>query len=153
MKVGNYALKIMLQDLKIRFPKEEAAAIALHLVNAEKQAKELKKESQNDDIIKNIIKIIENEYEIEIDANSFNYSRFVSHMNYLIKRTKNNKMIRSENSAMFQNLMEEHTKTYRTVEKISGYFEHQTNFRLTDEEKLYLMLYINRLCSREECNQ
>lgn len=153
MKVGNYALKIMQQDLKIRFPKEEAAAIALHLVNAEKQAKDLKKESQNDDIIKNIIKIIENEYEIEIDANSFNYSRFVSHMNYLIKRTKNNKMIRSENSAMFQNLMEEHTKTYRTVEKISGYFEHQTNFRLTDEEKLYLMLYINRLCSREECNQ
>ena len=100
-----------------------------------------------------IIKIIENDYGIEIDANSFNYSRFVSHMNYLIKRTKNNKMIRSENSAMFQKLMEEHTRTYRTVEKISGYFEHQTNFRLTDEEKLYLMLYINRLCSREECNQ
>ena len=35
------------------------------------------------------------------------------------------------------------------VEKISKYLNDEYSINLNDEEKLYLMLHINRLCSRE----
>lgn len=149
MKVGMYALRIMHQHLKIHFPREEAAAIALHLANAVQNAG---KETQNEEIIQGIVKIVENEYGIKINTDSYNYSRFVSHMNYLIKRTKNNNMFCSENSSLLKEVIEEYPETYRTAEKIYEYFTKKMNCQLTDEEKLYLMLYINRLCFREEGN-
>ena len=46
------------------------------------------KKKRNEDMIQDIIKIIEQYLKINIDKNGFNYSRFVSHMNYLFKRGK-----------------------------------------------------------------
>jgi beta-glucoside operon transcriptional antiterminator len=35
------------------------------------------------------------------------------------------------------------------VDKISDYFESVTSTELNEEEKLYLILHINRVCSKE----
>lgn len=152
MRIGEYGLKLIHKELNIYLPKEEAAYIALHIINAEEQDRN-KKVNQDDEIIDKITAIIEKEYDIKINKDNFNYSRFVSHMHYLLKRGKTKHLIYSDNNTIYDKLKNDYQKTYDCVKKVSEYLNGILKIELTDEEKLYLMLHINRLCTREDCNQ
>ncbi len=147
--VGQFALKLIRERLNVFLPREEATYIALHLINYEEKQKNLN--SNEDAVIDNVIKIIEKEYDIAISKDDFNYSRFVSHMNYLFKRGKHQELMKTDNSRIYQDLVRDYPKTHEVSLKVSEYLEKVMNFTLTDEEKLYLMLHINRLCTREDC--
>lgn len=148
--IGVYALKLIREELQVFLPEEEATYIALHIINAEEM--ENNKSISNDAIISNITVLIEDEYDIKINKDSFNYSRFSSHMNYLLKRSKANQSIQSKNDKIFEYIKNEFPKSFVCANKISKYLEKEINVQLNDEEKLYLMLHINRLCSHEACN-
>ena len=152
MNIGEYGLKLIHKELNIYLPKEEAAYIALHIINAEEQDRN-KKVNQDEEIIDKITDIIEREYDIKINKDNFNYSRFVSHMHYLLKRGKTKHLIYSDNNTIYDKLKNDYQKTYDCVKKVSEYLHRILKIELTDEEKLYLMLHINRLCTREDCNQ
>ena len=152
MEVGKYALQLIKKKYHIHLPQEEATYIALHLINAKEQM-DIEKENIDEKIIQQIINIIENEYCITINKNHFNYSRFVSHMYYLLKRSKQKHLLSSDNHILYDKTKEEFPKTYNCTKQITQYLLNQFKIDLTDEEKLYLMLHINRLCTREECYQ
>ncbi len=147
--VARYGLEIIKEKLGILLSKEEAAFIALHLINAEEQM--LTNDGmRNKDCIDNIVNTIENEYQTKINRDDFNYSRFVSHMNYLLKRGKTNHLVYSNNSMIYEQIKREYPKTYICTEFIKDYLVKNNNLILTEEEMLYLMLHINRLCTRED---
>lgn len=152
MEIGQYGLKLIKDELKVYMPKEEAAYIALHIINAEGQTMN-KIEVENDEVIRKITKIVEAEYQITINTDSFDYSRFVTHMHYLIKRGRKNELVRSENTQLYQQIVQGHPKTAQCSEKVSKYLSETLKIHLNDEEKLYLILHINRLCTREDCYQ
>ena len=151
MKAGEYALELIQKRLKIRLPREEAAGVALHLINAEMQDKQ--KTDLKNAVIEEITTIIEAEYGIRINRENFNYSRFVSHLQYLLKRGKTGELVQSANRKLFDQIKEEHPSAFVCGQKISGCLKKHIQMELTDEEILYLMLHINRLCTREDCNQ
>ena len=152
LEVGKYALQLIKKKYHIHLPQEEATYIALHLINAKEQM-DIEKENIDEKIIQQIINIIENEYCITINKNHFNYSRFISHMYYLLKRSKQKHLLSSDNHILYDKTKEEFPKTYNCTKQITQYLLNQFKIDLTDEEELYLMLHINRLCTREECYQ
>lgn len=149
-KVGLHALKLIEQQMDIVLPANEASLIALHLINA-KEYNNSKIELSDEKIINEVTKIIEREYQIVINKDQFNYSRFVSHMHYLLKKKQNKQLIYSENSKIYEELKIEFPKVYHCAQIISEYLVDKINLKLNDDEKLYLMLHINRLCTRKEC--
>lgn len=151
MQAGLYGLKL-LRDKRIYLPKDEISFIAMHIVNA--RLVENKDDIVQDDIvIRKITKIIEKEFNIQIDKKNFSYSRFVSHMYYLIRRGKSQHLIHTENNKIYENVKKDYPETYACTEKVSYFLKWNSDIKLTDEEKLYLMLHINRLCTREDCYQ
>lgn len=148
-KIGKESLKLIKKRLGVWLPKDEAAYIAMHIINAEEQARNI--ENIDNRMVEDIVKIVESEYEIKINTDSVNYSRFVSHLHYLLKRGRDKELIKSENAALFKITKESYPKVYECAVKISEYLKKELRFELSDEEVLYLMLHINRLCSREEC--
>ncbi len=150
MDIGNYGVKLIRSELKVYFPRDEGAYIALHIVNSEQQ-KQNKISENSEKIIEKITKIVEEKYNIEIDKHNFNYSRFVTHIHYLLKRGKDNELLKTENREMYKTLVKEYPKTYETSEEIRKYLKNEIGLDLNDEEMLYLMLHINRLCTREDC--
>lgn len=148
-KIGKESLKLIKKRLGVWLPKDESAYIALHIINAEEQARNI--ENIDNRMVEDIVKIVESEYEIKINTDSVNYSRFVSHLHYLLKRGRDKELIKSENAALFKMTKEAYPKVYECAVKISEYLNKELRFELSDEEVLYLMLHINRLCSREEC--
>ncbi|GEL15142.1 PRD domain-containing protein [Pediococcus cellicola] len=148
-QLGLKALKIVNQNLEIRLPSEEATNLALHFINAKAMtAKEIKNE-ENDDLISDITDIVSGHFEIYIDKHSFNYSRFVTHLQYLLKRQDQGVFIKSSNKELYENLVKKFPKTNECVEKIAQFLQDRVGFELEKEEKLYLILHVNRLCSRE----
>lgn len=125
----------------------------MHFVNAACVSSISSQITCSDEIIKEITEIIGAKFQIHIDKNSFNYSRFTSHVLYLLKRQENHNTISSENRKMFAYVKEQYPSTYEVVLNIKDYLIAEMNWTLYDEELLYLILHINRLCTREDCHQ
>ena len=151
-KVGVYALKLIREKLHVYLPREEAGYIALHIINVEDQPGG-NDEKQDDVILSSVIKIIEDTFEINIEKQGVNYSRFVSHLHYLLKRGKTKHLIKTNNSKLYESVTNEFPKTTECAHFVAQFIDSQLNVKLTDEEILYLILHINRLFTREDCNQ
>lgn len=150
-EMGVEAVKMINRELKIRLPKEEAGNIALHLVNAGAVAGNEKSQGYVDSVIYDIREIISKEFNIYIDKDTFNFSRFVSHIQYMLKREEKGAPVSSENYKLFVSVRDEYPKTYQCVLKIKEYLNNELACNLNEEELLYLILHINRLCVREDC--
>lgn len=151
MNIGYSAIRIIQKELGINFSRSEAANIAMHLINSEESYGESKR-NDNCDVIEEITKIVEKDFDIKVDRKNFNYSRFVSHLEYLLKRKNAGDQISTENKALFNKVGNDFPQSLECVKHIRQYFAEKLNLFPNDEELLYLMLHINRLCSREDCN-
>lgn len=148
MEVGKFGVRLINKNMNLNLPNTEAAYIALHLINAEEDQK--KTEAADYVLIDKIVSTIEKCYDIKIDRSHFNYSRFVTHIHYLLKRGKSNQFMKTENSKLYEVIKNEYEKSFKCSEIISNYLKENFDLILNEEEKLYLMLHINRLCDREE---
>ncbi|WP_099467372.1 PRD domain-containing protein [Konateibacter massiliensis] len=149
--VGKYALKIIESKMNIKLPKEEITGIAMNIVNSELYLLNGNAGHDSDKLMEGITKIVENYFNIEINKETASYSRFVSHLQCLFKRIAENKSIASENKKLLLSMIEEVPEAYECVLQISNYLNRKKNWILDEEETLYLMLHVNRVCSREDC--
>ena len=150
-EIGEYGLKIIKEKLGVDLPKDEAVYIALHIINAEGQAFN-KKQIDDNKLIEDVLNIVEKAFDIKIDRKNVNCSRFVSHLHYLLKQDKSKQLVNSSNDKLFKTVKNEYPNAYECALKIGNYLKEEINSSLTDEEILYLMLHINRLCTREDCD-
>ena len=153
MFIGEQAVQLINREMNIHLSKDEAVSIALHFINAENIQKNEQDEIDEKKMIQELTEIIEKDFSICINRDGFNYSRFVTHLQYLLKRRKNGTNITSENKKIYDYLKETYQETYSCVTHIKDYLIKNLNWNPSEEELLYLMLHINRLCSREDCNQ
>lgn len=153
LEIGRRSVVFINKKKGIHLPMNEAAGIALHFINAENMQRNKTNSLDDKKVIADITGMIEEQLKISINKRSFNYSRFVTHMQYLLKRQQGHTEIQSENKKMFDKLVKEFPEPYHCALHIREYIKQNLDWKLTDEELLYLILHINRLCSREDCNQ
>lgn len=153
MNVGYRGVEWINDKMDIHLPKDEAVGIAMHFINAESALESSANENNDELIIQEITSIIEDHFTIKINQEGFNYSRFVSHMHYLLRRKSVDQTISSENKKMYESMKDECKEAYICSCKIKEYLQTTLNWNTNQEEILYLMLHINRLCTREDCNQ
>jgi beta-glucoside operon transcriptional antiterminator len=136
----------------VKLPKNEVVGVAMNLINArnEEGSDRIKrtKESQ-EEILENVTKIVEKELDIHISRDTFNYTRFATHVQYLLTRLREHKQVRSCNLQMYDTVRDECGDVSDCVDKLGEYFEKMYQTELTEEEKLYLIIHINRVCTKE----
>ena len=99
--------------------------------------------------LEDTISIVETTVGIVIERNSFNFARYSSHLMYLLKRIDSNQTLNTDNGIMYQSICDEFPEIAECIDKIAKYFEERFHIQLSEEEKMYLMLHINRICVRE----
>lgn len=149
VKVAKYTLNLMKKKLNIELPEEEMYAIAMNIINSEEILSSTSDVSVKSEFILEIVHLIEAQMHISIDKNSFNYSRFAPHMQYLFRRKSEYTEISSTNKKLFELLKNEYPMTYQCVLGIKELIFNKFNWNIGDEELLYLILHVNRLCSHE----
>ena len=153
MEIGKEAVRLINKEMVVNLNDEEAAIIAMHIVEAENWREEDISVKDLNKIVGDVIDIIQNNLGIKVKENGFDYFRFVTHIKYLLQRFDQKEEISTENKRIFEKLKEEFPKIYDCVIDIKKYLEDKNDRCVADEELLYLMLHINRLYSKEECNQ
>lgn len=143
MEIGKWAINYIKDKLKVVLLPEEAASIALHFVNGRVENSETLSKS----LLDRCCDVIEQSMEIKINKEGFNYTRFVTHIYYLLDRSDNKLLSGSDNANMYEQLTKQYPKAYQCAVKIMSVL----NKKLNDEELIYLIIHINRLCSREDC--
>lgn len=128
---------------------DEAAGIALNLIN--NRAEEAPQERTEGDagMLEDVTEIVEEYFKLWVARDSFNYSRFATHLQYLFQRIHQQKTIDSENIRMYRDLRSEFPDISACVEKIAAHMNEKWECSLSEEEKLYLILHVNRICAKE----
>jgi len=149
LEMGYKALDLIQQNLGIKLPRYEATYIAFHLINYSNVSDAVNKDNSRE-IIDQCFQMIEEFYCKKIDRNSFNSSRFITHVDYLLQRIRNNTPIESVNMKMFDSLKEKYPTAYQCALSISKNIFSKYDTKLSDEEIVYLMIHINRLYSHTD---
>lgn len=149
VQIGEFAIKLIKKQLKVRLPNQEVYGVAMHFINAESVIMTHEKQDDSEVFINMALELIEDIFSVQINRGNFNYSRFVSHMEYLIDRSAQGTAVMSQNLNLFESIKTEFPKSYFCAGKINDLFEEQCGYVLSEEELLYLMMHINRLISRE----
>lgn len=141
-KVGLKALDLIKEETEKSLPEDEAGNIALHLINA--QVNNTYKIDNINNVtkkIKDILNIIKYTYNIQLDENSINYERFVTHLKFFFERLNKNETVKSKDDFLLQQVKRKYEKAYKCMLKIEEYL----NVNLSNDEQLYLSLHIQRV--------
>jgi beta-glucoside operon transcriptional antiterminator len=145
-KVGEAALDIIKQEQGLAFPREEAAAIALHFVNAKGETEELPNSIKATALIKTILSIIEDYFGFPLDEGSFDFLRFVTHLRNAILRFVNNTWDTSaEDEDLYSLLKKRHAKAFECSRRICDYLRDTWGWKLTKNDQSFMALHIGRL--------
>lgn len=146
MEIGYKALDIIEEDLQIRFPKGEAASIALHIINAEGMQNDMNNTIKVTKIFKEITKTVEESFDFKIDQDSIDYSRFVIHLKYFVQRVKEPKeKVSDSTKLLLESIKAQFPDTYGCFQKIDSYFKNTLKWKYNEEDQLYLLVHLNRI--------
>lgn len=151
MEVGRQAVKYIDRRMHIGLPKDEAVSIALHFANAESFDEEQGQASLNTErLSQDVLNIIEDDYHTIIEHGSWNCTRFLTHLNYLFSRIEQHEVIAVTNMKLYDEARKEYPDAYACACHIGDYLKQNLSYEINDEERLYLMMHINRLTTREK---
>lgn len=149
-KIGFNSIEIIENNLGIKLDKNEAAFIALHFINAQIGNHDMTETTKITTIMGEILSLIKYKFKIEFNEDSFEFTRFVTHIRYFIIRQVNNKPLDNDNNDMFDLMKDKLTEELGCVEIIEKHLNKNYGWKCTNDEKLYLMLHIQRI--RKEKN-
>lgn len=152
MELSRYIMQRLYDDFRVKLPRNELSGIAMAMISARVTDDSGVEQTQRKDfeiILNDICGIVEEQMGITVNKQSFDYARFATHMQYLLDRIYYKKYMDTDNLSMYQNLKEEFQDISYCVERIVQYLDAKLKCEVTEEEKLYLILHVNRICSKE----
>lgn len=144
-RIGDKALVVLKEQANITLPESEAINIALHLINAESNVDDINSVMKTTKILDEIEHIVRKCLNIQLDNQSYEYSRFIAHLRYLIQRLSEDKHTEVKNGLMLTTLAKEYPEIQQCAIEIANYLEGTWGWKCNDDEVLYLMIHINRV--------
>lgn len=153
-RIGTFALKRLKEELKVFLPKEEATGIALHFINNYQQYSAETATTEFEDLLEQVLVMIEDHQGLTLDRSSYDCYRFSMHLRYFMKRAGEGVLYTGAGEdELYQHMKADYPDIYETMTTIQGYLETALHIHCSTEEQLYLMIHINRLCTKEDCHR
>lgn len=145
--IGLKAIEKINNRLGISLPEDEAGFIAMHIVNAE-----LNEEMPNvvniTKLIQDVLNIVKYHFKIEMDEDSLNYFRFLTHLKFFAQRLFGGTSLSSKDDFLYEMMEEKYKDAIACVKKIKDYIKKEHGQELTKEEMAYLAIHIERVVNR-----
>ena len=147
-KIGLHAVEYINRRLNIELPEEEAANIAFHLVNAQLEDGTMERTIYTVKILKDIFSIVQYNFNININEDSINHIRFITHLQFFVQRLFDDKLNESKDNFIFEQVKKQYPKEFNCARLIGDYVEKSFDKKIGNEELLYLTIHIVRLIER-----
>lgn len=141
--VGKYALRLIEEKTNLQMPDDEAASIAIHLVNAEYNSK-ISDTFHMTEMIQEMVKRIEARFP-RFTENSMHKDWLVSNLKYIAHRLMKLPAVEGTEDKEYRNMIRKHCgEEYNLVDEINEFLIKKYDCSMTDEEKIYLAISIKR---------
>lgn len=147
-KIGKKAVALLEDEFEIKLNDDEAASIAMHIVNAEFEIDTY----QNVEMMKlmeDILQIIRYQLKIDIAEDSMNYQRLITHLKFFVQRVMAQTQYEEENP-LYQVVKDNYPKACECVERIKELVEKEYQVHVSKDECTFLMIHVQRLMNREK---
>ena len=146
--LGQYCLCLIREQLGVTLHDDEAAFIALHIVNDELNTT-MSEMYDITKLIEGTISVVEYFYKKEFDRESLDFNRFVVHLRYFAQRLFQGKMLedaQGERDEVFRQLIMKNCKEhYKCAQCVADYIKNTYQKNLSDEELTYLTIHLKRI--------
>ena len=147
------ALKLMQEKTKLDFPKSEAAYLTYHFINAGSGQTKLQDTIKITKLIRGVVDIIQYQYGMQLDTESFNFNRFMTHLRAFMVRQTCGECEKDSGEELDNSLIElmkvKYQKAYDTVQKIGTYLYKQAGWQMQPDDQVYLTLHVWRVTHRQ----
>ena len=143
--MGKYALELIADELEIQFGDDEAANIALHLVNAEYE-NTISDTIRITSSLHDILTMLSSCKEIKFDTGSIFYNEFTVQLKFLVFRAFDKAIYSREDPIIVEAVRRCFPKEFACAERISQLIYERCGTRLPKEELAYLAASIRRTC-------
>lgn len=147
--IGLKALEIIKNRFGIELPEDEAATIAMHILNGE-LSQDMPQIVDIINLINEMLKIVKYHFNVDFDEESINYYRFVTHLKFFAQRLVNGNYYQDDDNELFEIIKTKYPKSYECTKKIEGFIKQKFNNELTKEEKLYLIVHTARVVKENQ---
>ncbi|MBU3097908.1 MULTISPECIES: BglG family transcription antiterminator LicT [Clostridium] len=147
-EIGLIALNIIKENFEITLLEDEAASIALHIVNAELN-QDMPKVVAMTKVIQEILNIIRYNFKMDFDEESLSYHRLVTHLKFFAQRMMNETTSKGDDEYLYEIVIEKYDDAYKCVNKIKTHLKKAYNLILSKEEMTYLTIHIQRVVNRD----
>ncbi|SDM61438.1 BglG family transcription antiterminator LicT [Bacillus sp. OK048] len=150
-QIALMALEIIEKETAIALGEDEAASIALHLVNSQLSGENMAAAVQITEMVNTILNIVKYHFKMELDEKSINYERFLTHLRFFaIRFARKEKLVETVDEFFSEQIKLKYPEANTCTEKIANYLEHQFNWSLTKDEEIYLTVHIHRVTNRHK---
>ncbi|KRL14389.1 PRD domain-containing protein [Schleiferilactobacillus perolens] len=142
--IGQQAVTLIDQQFEVEMPKEEAANIAFHLVNAAKNEESDFDSMKVTTLIDDVISLIRYQSMQKLPVNSISYQRLITHVKFFAERVLTNQQLVSTDPVMDAHVRNKYPRAARMVTQIGRFLERKYHSVMTDEEFTFLVIHIQR---------
>ncbi|MGH4124098.1 MAG: glucose PTS transporter transcription antiterminator GlcT [Clostridium sp.] len=139
-EIAKKAVSMLEKKMNIIIPDGEIGFITLHIHSARNNGK-LSNTIKYAFLSNSIIELIEDNLNIQIDKQSIDYARFITHIRFAIERLLNNTPIKNE---LFDVIKKQYSASYTLAQKVSNLIESELHLNVSDEEIAYLAVHIEK---------
>lgn len=142
------SLVIVKKQLNFSIPESEASILTMHIVNAELQISDLNQTMELSSLVKEIVNLIQKKYNILVDKKSLTFSRFVTHLRYLLERHLNDVEYSKKmeiSLKILETMSEMYRDSYRISVDVQKLLSDEFDIDLNNDELVYLIIHIQRL--------
>lgn len=151
-RIARFAVEGINREFGVRMPPSEASGIALCIVNSVVASSSKAKSNEVrkfDKLLEDLTSVVERRIDIKIDRDGFDFARYATHVRYLLERVSSGEPLNTENGALYEPLHRQCPEVVACVEEMSKIIERAYGAGLTDEEKVYLTMHVNRMCAEK----
>lgn len=142
--VGKHALYLIEDETGCHLAEDEAASIALHIVNAELNS-EISTTFLIIKMMREMMEIIEEKMKVPKKA-AYPRDRLITNIKHLAKRLLSEEPLHGRDDLeLYQFVKANYPKEYILIDKVNKYIEEAYHCSMTEEEKIYLALNVKRM--------
>lgn len=147
--IGEYAVALLEDRMKVKLPVDEAGSIAMHFINAEYNAS-MSDTMHVTTLIREILRIVESETGIFLDDMEINHAEFVTHLKYLAHRIFKRATVGEPAEQLVKAVECLYERECAIGKQIASFIKREYDHDISDDELVNLTIYIRRVCSGTE---
>lgn len=148
-EIGEYVQKSINDRFSTNFDENEAAFIALHILDNKNESADENSVNKTIKIVKEIQHILAFHFKTSVNQESIEYFRLITHLKFFVQRMFESAERSNENQALFQMIQKSYPESTMAVAKVKKYLADQYDYKMSVADQTYLIIHIANIFEKD----